>query len=96
MNIENNDRKNLEKGLVLLDFSAIWCGPCKMFAPIFEEFSSVCENAKCFKVDVDENAELAKEFGIMTVPTVVLLNDGKEVKRNNGYMSIEQLDEFIK
>lgn len=96
MKIENNDRSSLEKDLVLLDFSATWCGPCKMFMPIFEEFSNLCKDAKCFSVDVDDNDELAKEFAIMSVPTVVLLKDGKEVKRNNGYMSVEQLEEFIK
>lgn len=95
MEIINDERNGIETGEVLLDFSASWCGPCKMFAPVFEEFSA-SNDMNCFSVDVDSNPGLSKEFGVMSVPTIVLLKDGNEIKRHNGYMALEQLEEFVK
>ena len=94
MEINNNDKTFLEEGMVLADFSASWCGPCKMFAPIFEEFSDKTD-VKCVKIDVDNNQELAREYIVMSVPTIILFKDGKEINRHNGYMSLEQLEEFV-
>ena len=59
---------------VLVDFFATWCGPCKMFAPTFDEFASEHEEIACVKVDVDECGELARRFGIMSIPTIILSN----------------------
>lgn len=72
------------KGLVLIDFFATWCGPCKHIAPKFEELSKVYTNVTFLKVDVDESAELAEFFHIRAMPTFVFLRDGAIVKKIEG------------
>ena len=59
-----------DKGVVVVDFFATWCGPCKMLAPVFESVSEEVSNAKFVKVDIVESLELAQKFGISTVPTL--------------------------
>ena len=80
---------------VLLDFFATWCGPCKMLAPIIEELASEYEGkVKIFKVDVDNDPELARKFDIASIPTLVLLKNGEPVSRHVGFLpkaSIEQM-----
>ncbi|MDP4179199.1 MAG: thioredoxin [Bacillota bacterium] len=74
------------KGTVLVDFSASWCGPCKMLAPIIEELSEEVEGkAKVFKVDVDNSGDLAQEYKIMNVPTVIIFKDGAAVDKMIGF-----------
>ncbi len=71
---------------VLVDFYADWCGPCKMAAPIIEEMAEEYEGkAVIAKVDVDANNELAGKFGVMSIPTVIVFKNGKEVKRQSGF-----------
>ena len=77
---------------VLIDFFATWCGPCKMLGPILEEYKS---DVKAIKVDVDEFDELAREYGVMSIPTLVLIENGKEVKRNIGLIHEEELEIFL-
>ena len=79
---------------VLVDFFATWCGPCKMFAPTFDEFAAKHEEIECVKVDVDQCGELAKRYGIMSIPTVILLKDGEPVKKNIGTLDFEELEDF--
>lgn len=70
---------------VLLDFWASWCGPCKMVGPIVDEVAeAVGDSAKVGKVNVDEEPDLARKFNVMSIPTLVVLKDGKEVKRVVG------------
>lgn len=83
--------KNEEK--VLIDFFATWCGPCKMLSPILEQVDS---NIKVIKVDTDKFDDLAREYGVMSIPTLVLLEKGKEVKRNIGFIGKEQIATFLK
>ncbi len=83
------------KGIVLVDFNATWCGPCKMLGPIIEELSDEKTDVKFVSVDVDENEELSSEYGVMSIPCVVLFKDGKEINRNVGFMQREELEEFI-
>lgn len=74
----------VKEGRVLVDFYADWCGPCRMMAPILEAVCSEREDLKVAKVNVDESAELAARFGVMSIPTLVLLDSGDEVKRIVG------------
>lgn len=80
-----------EEGVVVVDFFATWCGPCKMLAPVFESVSEEVSDAKFVKVDIDESLELAQKFGISTVPTMMIFKDGKVVDKLVGFMPKESL-----
>jgi thioredoxin 1 len=74
------------KDTILVDFSATWCGPCKMLAPIVEDLSTEFEGkAKVFKVDVDNSGDIAQRYNIMGVPTVMIFKNGKEVEKMVGF-----------
>ncbi len=74
-------------GVMLVDFWATWCGPCRMIAPAIEELAAEYEGKAIIgKVDVDDEGALAQQFGVMSIPTVVILKDGKEVDRKVGAM----------
>ena len=88
--INNFDELIQEK--VLVDFYANWCGPCKMLSPILEKL----EEIKVLKVNVDENPELARKYGVMSIPCLILFDKGKELKRNVGFIPENKLKEFIK
>ena len=87
----NNYDEIINDGLVLIDFFATWCGPCKMLAPILESL----ENVKVVKIDVDKFPDLAKREGILSIPTLLLFNNGELKSRYSGFMPKEQLDEWI-
>ena len=89
MMINNFDELIQEK--ILVDFYANWCGPCKMLSPILEKL----EEVKVLKVNVDENPELARKYGVMSIPCLILFDEGKEVKRNSGFLPLEKVKEFI-
>ena len=83
-------------GISVLDFNAAWCGPCKMLAPVLEELSEeMAADAKFYSVDTDENPDLAKEYGIMNIPAVVVLKDGQKVDMNVGFVPKEALKDFV-
>lgn len=69
---------------VLIDFFATWCGPCRMIAPIIDEIAAETEDVKVAKINVDEQAELAQAFGVMSIPTLVVMKDGKVVNKAVG------------
>ena len=69
---------------VLLDFYATWCGPCRMVLPVIEEIARERSNIKVGKVNVDEEPELAREFGVMSIPMLVVMKDGRIVKQSLG------------
>ena len=84
------------QGAALVDFWAGWCGPCKMLAPTIEELGGQYEGrALIAKVDVDAEPGLAQRFGVMSIPTVVLLKDGKEVDRVVGLMPAETYTQLL-
>lgn len=86
-----------DNGLVLIDFWATWCGPCRMQAPILEQLSEEYDESelKIAKMDVDENPETPASFGIMSIPTLLLKKDGEVIEKLVGVHSKEQLREVI-
>ena len=93
---EENFNDLIMNGKVLVDFFATWCGPCKMLTPILEELASDRSDTKIVKVDVDECEGLARQFGVMSIPTIILFENGKEVKRFTGFMNKEEFVKFLK
>ena len=80
-----------EAPLAMVDFWAPWCGPCQMLGPVMEDLAAQYEGkALVAKVDVDEEPELARRFGVMNIPTVVFLKNGEEIDRKIGLMSPDE------
>ena len=90
----NEFRTEVAKGTVLVDFFATWCGPCQMLAPVLEELDK-STNITILKIDVDEIGDLAREFRVMSIPTLMVFKDGKLQKREMGYMPLESLKRLI-
>lgn len=86
-----------DKGLVLIDFWATWCGPCRMQAPILDQLSEEYDEdqLKIVKMDVDENPETPQNFGIMSIPTLVLKKDGQVVETLIGVHTKDQLEQVV-
>ena len=80
---------------VLVDFYATWCGPCKMLRPTLEALSDDRQDVKFVSVDIDEADELAEQFGITSIPCLVLVKDGKEADRSVGLVPRETLEAFL-
>ena len=84
---EGFDKALAQSGLMMVDFWADWCGPCKMLAPVIEDLAGQYEGrALVGKVNVDEEPELAMRYGVMSIPTVIFFKDGKEIDRKVGVM----------
>jgi len=93
IHMEKDNFKELIKEKVLVDFYAEWCGPCKMMAKTLEKVES---DLQAVKVNVDTFEKLAREYGVMSIPTLILFENGEEVKRNVGFLDKDRLEEFLK
>lgn len=80
---------------VLLDFYADWCGPCQALSPILEEVASEATGFKVLKVNIDQQPELTRQYRIMSVPTLMVIKDGKPTGRTSGLLSKEQVLSLI-
>lgn len=79
---------------VLVNFYANWCGPCKMLSPVLEELEN-SRGVKVVKVDVDKNEEVARTYGVMSIPTLIMFKNGELVDKKVGYIPIELLSDWI-
>ena len=85
----------IKEGVVLVDFFATWCGPCKMLSPLLEEIAEENKDLLVLKIDVDEVSELAARFGIQAIPTLMLFKNGQRIETRMGYQNKNQLVAFI-
>ena len=93
---DQNFSKETGSGLVLADFWAPWCGPCKMIAPVLQELDSeMGDKVKIVKIDVDENQETAAKFGVMSIPTLLIMKDGEVIDKVVGFQPKEALEERL-
>jgi len=93
---DQNFAQETAEGLVLVDFWAPWCGPCKMIAPVLEELDSdMGDKVKIVKLNVDDNQETAGQYGVMSIPTLLLMKDGNVVDQVVGFQPKEALEEII-
>lgn len=88
-----------KNGLVLVDFFANWCGPCKMMGPVLEEVEEEIDELTVIKVDTDENGALAAKFGVQSIPNMILFKDGKVVDQLIGFTPkdecIEKISQYL-
>ena len=81
---------------ILVDFWAVWCGPCQMMAPILHELEAEMPDVQIGKVNVDEQMDLARQFRVVSIPTLIIFKNGQEVQRMVGVTSKEELKDALK
>ena len=92
---KTNFEKEISKGKVVVKYTANWCAPCRMMAPIFEALSKEIKNVKFSELDVDKTPEIAAKFTVMSIPTCMIFKNGKQIKTLVGGMSKEKLKSEI-
>lgn len=93
---ENEFAEVQEKAVSLIDFSATWCGPCKMLAPVLDEVSEeMKDSVSFFNIDVDENPNLAEKFGVSSIPALVVLKNGEKADMQVGFQPKAGIVNFI-
>ncbi len=94
---QNNFEKEILKSEkpVLIDFNANWCGPCRMLKPILEEIAKENDSVKIASINIDDEEDLADEYGVSSIPCLVFVKEGKEVKRSIGLQPKEAIEEMI-
>ncbi|MDD4036657.1 MAG: thioredoxin [Bacilli bacterium] len=92
---EENFNELIKEGTVLVDFYADWCGPCKMLGPVLTQFSEMHKDITVVKVNVDVHQELASQYGVMSIPKLILFKDGAILATKNGFQSIDMLNNWI-
>ena len=93
----NEFESTISSGVVLVDFFATWCGPCKMLSPVLEQVSEeLAGKVEIVKVDVDQDGDLAAQFGIMNIPTVLVFKNGQVVEKSVGLVQKSQLADLLK
>ncbi|MBW3004197.1 thioredoxin [Candidatus Woesearchaeota archaeon] len=90
-----NFKDEINSGLAVVDFFAPWCGPCRMMGPVFEELSEEMQDVKFFKVNTEENNELARTYAVMSIPCFIVFKDGEEIDRIIGGMPKDVLKKRI-
>ncbi len=91
----NEFKEEIKSGVVVVDFFANWCGPCKMLAPIFEELGTEMGNVNFVKVDVDQSPDIAMTYKVASIPTVIVFKDGEKVASNVGFIPKEQIKQMV-
>ncbi len=101
MSVISVSKKEFEKEVlneskpVLIDFNASWCGPCRMLKPILEKISDERDDYKFVSINIDDEEQLSDEFGISSIPCLVIVKNSKEVKRSVGFKTEDELNQFL-
>ena len=93
---DKNFKDEVKEGVVLVDFFASWCGPCRMMVAILEEVDGKIDGLKIVKLDTDESTTVAREFGIMSIPTLIIFKDGQMQEKHIGVWQKEDMIESIR
>ena len=95
--INSNEFKEvIKEGKVVVDLFATWCGPCKMLSPILDEISEEIKTTNFYKIDVDDNQDIAREYSVMSIPTILIFENGELSNKIVGLRSREDLVELFK
>lgn len=92
---KDNFKDAIKEGITLVDFYADWCGPCKMIAPFVEEASNEIKDVKFNKLNIDEAQDIAMEYGVMSIPTLIVFKDGEPAEQNVGFVPKEGIIKMV-